>query len=385
MLILKNGHVLDPLNQVDKTADVAVENGRILSVGEGLPAKDTDNVIDASGCYVVPGLIDHHAHVAPLAKIGLPSEALCFSSGVTTVVDAGSTGCANYIYHMGILERLRLNIRAYLNVCTTGLDSLPGCLEDVNPAHWDRNGIKECFARFGGPKGRLHGLKLRTSAPIVKDLGYKVLEETVKLGEEIGVPVMVHCTNPPGELSELLEILRPGDTITHMYMNIGPNLIGEDGKVIDAAWKARERGVFFEAADARAHFGLPVAEKAIAEGFLPDFIATDLTKLSMNLRPTSFSMSMQISKYTAMGIPFEKVIECATVNPARELGLLDTAGSLTEGFAADVAVLRPVDMETVHGDRPYGSKDQHTFVGHRIYQPVLTLKNGEMVYRDMTF
>ena len=79
MLILKNGHVLDPLNQVDKTADVAVENGRILSVGEGLPAKDSDNVIDASGCYVVPGLIDHHAHVAPLAKIGLPSEALCFS------------------------------------------------------------------------------------------------------------------------------------------------------------------------------------------------------------------------------------------------------------------------------------------------------------------
>ena len=385
MLILKNGHVLDPLNQVDKTADVAVENGRILSIGEGLPAKDTDNVIDASGCYVVPGLIDHHAHVAPLAKIGLPSEALCFSSGVTTVVDAGSTGCANYIYHMGILERLRLNIRAYLNVCTTGLDSLPGCLEDVNPAHWDRNGIKECFARFGGQNGRLHGLKLRTSAPIVKDLGYKVLEETVKLGEEIGVPVMVHCTNPPGELSELLEILRPGDTITHMYMNIGPNLIGEDGKVIDAAWKARERGVFFEAADARAHFGLPVAEKAIAEGFLPDFIATDLTKLSMNLRPTSFSMSMQISKYTAMGIPFAKVIECATVNPARELGLLDTAGSLTEGFAADVAVLRPVDMETVHGDRPYGVPEQHTIVGHRVYQPVLTVKNGEMVYRDVTF
>ncbi|MBO6268806.1 MAG: amidohydrolase family protein, partial [Clostridium sp.] len=124
---------------------------------------------------------------------------------------------------------------------------------------------------------------------------------------------------------------------------------------------------------------------AIAEGFLPDFIATDLTKLSMNLRPTSFSMAMQISKYTAMGIPFEKVIACATVNPARELGLLDTAGSLTEGFAADVAVLRPVDMDTVHGDRPYGSKDQHTFVGHRIYQPVLTLKNGEMVFRDMTF
>ena len=385
MLVLKNGHVLDPLNGIDGIFDTAVENDRIREIGSGIETKATDNVIDCSGCYVVPGLIDHHAHVQPLAKIGLPSEALCFSSGVTTVVDAGSTGCANYIYHMGILERLRLDIRAYLNVCTTGLDSLPGTLEDVNPAHWDRGAIRECFARFGGPGGRLHGLKLRTSAPIVKDLGYKVLEKTVELGDEIGVPVMVHCTNPPGPLSELLKILRPGDTITHMYMNIGPNLIGEDGKVIDAAFKARERGVLFEASDARAHFGLPVAQAAIAQGFLPDMIATDLTKLSMNLRPTSFSMTMQVSKYTALGIPFEKVIACATVNPARELGILDHAGSLTAGHPADVAVLRPVDMETVHGDRPYGAKEQHTFTGHRIYQAVLTLTSGEMVDRDMTF
>lgn len=385
MLLIRNGHVLDPLNGVDQITDVAVSGAVIEKIGTDLPAKETDNVIDASGCFVVPGLIDHHAHAAPLAKIGLPSEAVCFSSGVTTVVDAGSTGCANYIYHMGILERLRLDIIAYLNVCTTGLDSLPGCLEDVNPAHWDRGAIKECFARFGGPSGRLHGLKLRTSAPIVKELGYQVLEETVKLAEEIGVPVMVHCTNPPGPLSELLAILRPGDTMTHMYMNIGPNLVGEDGQVVEAAWKARERGVYFEASDARAHFGLPVAQAAIAQGFYPDFIGTDITKLSMNLRPTAFSMAMQISKYTALGIPFRTVLACATVNPARELGILDRAGSLTPGHPADVAVFRPLDVDTVHGDRPNGAKDQHTFVGHRLYQPVLTLKKGEMVYRDITF
>ena len=206
MLIIKNGHVIDPLNKVDQILDIAVEGKTIRELGADLPTKETDNVIDAKGCYVVPGLIDHHAHVQPLAKIGLPSEASCFASGVTTVVDAGSTGCANYIYHQGILERLRLDIRAYLNVCTTGLDGLPGCLEDVNPAHWDRAAIKECFARFGGNGGRLHGLKLRTSAPIVKDLGYKVLEKTVELGEEIGVPVMVHCTNPPGPLADLLKL-----------------------------------------------------------------------------------------------------------------------------------------------------------------------------------
>ena len=385
MMIIKNGHVLDPLNQVDGIFDVAVDGDRIREIGNNLPYTEKDNVIDAEGCFVVPGLIDHHAHVQPLAKIGLPSEASCFASGVTTVVDAGSTGCANYIYHQGILERLRLNVRAFLNVCTTGLDSLPGCLEDVNPAHWDRAGIRECFERFGGKNGRLRGLKLRTSAPIVKELGYKVLEETVKLADELDVPVMVHCTNPPGPLGDLLKLLRKGDTITHMYMNIGPNLIGEDGKVIPEAWDARERGVLFEAADARAHFGMPVAQAAIAQGFLPDIIATDTTKLSMNLRPTAFSMAMQISKYAALGIDFKSVITMSTVNPARELGLLESAGSLTAGHPADIAVIRPVDMETVHGDRPYGAADQHTIVGHRLYQPVLTVKNGEMVYRDLTF
>ena len=386
MLIIKNGHIVDPMNKTDGVYDIAAEGAVIREIGKDLPCAANDNVIDASGCYVVPGLIDHHAHVQPLAKIGLPTEASCFASGVTTVVDAGSTGCANYIYHQGILERLRVNVQAYLNVCTTGLDSLPGCLEDVKPAHWDRAGIKECFDRFGKKAGgRLVGLKLRTSAPIVKDLGYKVLEETVKLGEELGVSVMVHCTNPPGPLADLLKILRKGDTITHMYMNIGPDLIDEKGEVIKEAWEARERGVYFEAADARAHFGMPVAQAAIAQGFLPDFIATDTTKLSMNLRPTAFSMAMQIAKYTALGIPFEKVIECATVNPAGQLGLLDSAGSLTAGHPADIAVFRPVDMETVHGDRPYGAENQHTIVGHRVYQPVLTVKNGEMVYRDVTF
>ena len=110
MLVLKNGHVIDPLNGTDRICDLTADGGRILEMGENLPASPKDNVIDASGCYVVPGLIDHHAHVQPLAKIGLPTEASCFASGVTAVVDAGSTGCANYIYHQGILERLRVNV-----------------------------------------------------------------------------------------------------------------------------------------------------------------------------------------------------------------------------------------------------------------------------------
>ena len=380
-LIIKNGRVLDPANGIDRVASVAVENGRIVGVN-GFEGAEALQVVDATGCIVTPGLIDHHAHLYPLAAIGLPAEAVCFASGVTTAVDAGSTGCDTFGDYETFLGQSKLRIRAYLNVCSIGLASLPRCMEDVDPAHFDEEAIRETFDHFGD---RLLGLKLRTSREIVGELGFAPLKATVALADKLGVPVMVHCTNPPGSIPELLSILRPGDVMTHMYMNKGQTLLDGGKTVCEAAYKARERGVLFEAADARAHFSFEVGEPAIREGFYPDIIATDLTKLSMNLRPTSFSMTMQISKYTALGIPFEKVIACATVNPARELGILDRAGSLTAGHAADVAVLRPVDMETVHGDRPYGAKEQHTFTGHRIYQAVLTLKSGEMVYRDMTF
>lgn len=378
MLLIKNGHVIDPYTHIDEITDVAVKDGKIYQVGT--VEVSADNVIDATGCYVTPGLIDHHCHLYPLAGIGLPAEAVCFASGVTTAVDAGSSGCATYAMYRPFIQMSKLRIKPYLNVCTTGLASLP-TLEDVDPAHWDEGAIRACFQRYSG---ELAGLKLRTSAPIVKELGYEPLRATVALAEKLGVTVMVHCTNPPGEMSELLDILRPGDIMTHMYMNKGSAIV-EDGKVKECVWQAREQGVLFEAADAREHFGLPVAQAAIKEGFLPDILASDLTKLSMHLRPTAFNMAMQISKYATLGIPFAKCIELCTVAPALHMGMLDTIGSLTVGHAADVAVFRPVERENVFGDRPYGNKDQALCTGNVIYQPVLTLKDGEMVYRDVTF
>ena len=378
MLLLKNGHVIDPLNGVDQVKDLAVQDGRILA--EVPPEQTADNVIDATSCFVTPGLVDHHCHMYPLAGIGLPAEAVCFASGVTTAVDAGSSGCATYAMYRPFIQLSKLRIKACLNVCSTGLASLP-TLEDVNPAHWNEGAIRDCLDRY---EGELVGLKLRTSAPIVKELGYQPLRAAVALAEKLGVTVMVHCTNPPGEMSELLEILRPGDIMTHMYMNQGSTIL-EDGRVKDCVWKAQERGVLFEAADARAHFGLDVAVPAIREGFLPDILASDLTKLSMHLRPTAFNMAMQLSKYTELGIPFGKAIELATVAPARHMNMLGEVGSLTPGHAADVAVFRPVERENVFGDRPYGSAIQHLHTGSTVYQPVLTLKDGEMVYRDVTF
>lgn len=301
---------------------------------------------------------------------------------MTAAVDAGSTGCANYRAHRSFLEQSRLTIRPYLHVAPLGLATLPGALENVNPNTFDEGALRELFAEYGK---ELAGLKLRTSAPIVKELGYEPLRKTVEMAEHLGVSVMVHCTDPPGPMAELLSLLRPGDVLTHMYMNIGPTILDEHGHVSDAAKAARARGVLFEAADARAHFGFSTAEPAVAEGFWPDFIATDLTILSMHLRPTGFNLAMQLSRYTNLGIPLPEVIRRCTINPARQLGLGGGAGTLGVGAAADCAVFRPQDCEAVFGDRPYGNPAQALRTGNTVYEPVLTIKKGLMVYRSVTF
>ncbi|MGW8115405.1 amidohydrolase family protein [Caproicibacterium sp. NSD3] len=381
MLLIKNGTVIDPANGVTEALDVAISDGIIAGVGH-YSESDGDQVIDASHSIVTPGLIDHHAHLYPMAGIGIPAEAICFRSGVTTVVDAGSTGCATFPIYQPFIRQSKLCVKAYLNVCSTGLSSLPEHMEQVAPEHYDERAIRDVFERYGQD---LLGLKLRTSREIVGELGYTPLRETVRLADKLNVPVMIHCTNPPGTIAELLEYLRPGDVITHMYMNKGETLLDEWGAVCKAAYTARQRGVLFEAADAREHFSFEISEPAIREGFYPDIIATDLTKFSMNLRPTAFSMANQLSKYYYLGIPLEDVIARCTSRPAKYMGLADRIGSLTPGAQADLAIFRVKEQDVEFGDRPYQKPEKQLRHGTKRICPVLTMKGGEVVFRDEQF
>ena len=378
-ILIRNGTVIDPANNIHDVLDLAIDGGKISAVDFDIDAEAV-NEIDASGCIVVPGLIDHHAHVWPLAKIGIPAESVCFSSGVTTVVDAGSTGAMTFRQHKDFISKSKLTVKAYINVCSTGLDSLPHEMEDVDPSHYDEGAIRELFEEEGA---NLLGLKLRTSKEVVKDMGYEPLRQTVRLAEKLGLSVMVHCTNPPAEMSELLSCLRPGDVITHMYMNKGSTILDKLSHVSKAAIEARERGVIFEAADARAHFGFNVAERAIREGFFPDILATDITKLSVYLRPTAFSMASQLAKYSMLGIPEDELFRLCTINPSRHMKI--DAGTLSVGSAADVAVFRREEFAQQFGDRPYSDETAQLRFGEYIYRPLMTVKNGEVVFRDIAF
>lgn len=380
-LIIKNGTVYDPANQFCGVVDAAVSDGKIVGLGH-YDESEAVMTVNAEQCIVTPGLIDHHAHLFPMAPIGIPAEAVCFSSGVTTAVDAGSTGCQTYRKFRPFIEKSKLTVKAYLNVCSTGLDSLPHSMEEVSPETYDAAMIKEVFQEYGHD---LLGLKLRTSREVVGELGYEPLRRTVNLAEKLGLSVMVHCTNPPGSMGELLGYLRKGDIITHMYMNKGDTILNADGRVREEALNARKRGVLFEAADARAHFSFAVSEAAIAEQFYPDIVATDLTKFSMHLRPTSFNLANQLAKYNCLGMPFETLLASCTSVPAKQMGLEGKIGCLSAGADGDIAVFRKVECKAEFGDRPYNDPDCHIRYGEFRYKPVMTVKRGEVVFRDNLF
>lgn len=378
-VVLYGGHVIDPASGTDDDLNVVIENGKIIALTQEpyVPAF-FETAVDVTGCIVTPGLIDHHCHIWPFAElIGLPGESVMFSNGVTTVVDAGSTGAANYPGHRSMVEDTLLTFKAYLNVASMGLTK-----EDLDPAHFDLGALRELFEQYGS---ELMGLKIRTSKELVCERGFAPLRSTVELADKLGVHVMVHPTDPPGEMEELLSCLRAGDIMTHVYMNKGSTIVDENGDVKACVLAARERGVLFEAADAQAHFGFSTALPAIRQGFLPDFIATDGTRNSMLKKPTTYSLAMQLARYEAMGIPFAAVLRRCTVAPARHMGLADGRGTLTVGGTADVAVFRRHEKEVVFGDRPNMDPDQVLFTGHAVYEPVVTVKSGMVVYRNILY
>ena len=379
-LLIRNGMVVNAENGTMTRADILAEGGWIRKAEPGICDRAVSE-IDASGCYVTPGLVDHHTHIYPMASIGISGEAACFGSGVTTAVDAGSMGCGTYERYRPWIQASKLAIRPYIHVSTGGLSTLPDAMEDVNPRHMDAEGIRELFRRYGD---ELAGLKIWISRNIVGDLGMDPLKRAVEIAELTGVPLMVHITDPPASMEEVLSVLRPGDIVTHMYQNTGPSIL-DHGAVSDSAKAAREKGVLFEAADARAHFSFEVSEPAIAEGFYPDLLGTDITRLSMHLRPTAFNMAMQLSKYNCLGIPFGKLIHIAAWKNAVNLGLSDQIGSLRPGKRADIAVFRPCRRRNIFGDRPFSDENAGCREGDLVYEPVLTVKAGEMVWRSVTF
>ena len=380
-IVVKNGTVLNPATGYCQKNDVAIgPDGKVIFIGE-IPQETPEftrltNIIDASDCFIVPGLIDLHTHIYPLASFGISSEAACFASGVTTAMDCGSCGSENYDQRRGIIDYTRLTVKTLLHVSPSGVIS-GKITENADPSTFDEDTIRFLTQKY---KGEILGLKIRMGKEIVGDLGLEPLKAAVRIGHKFDLPVMVHCTNPPGEMDDLLDMLDRNDILSHSYMDKGSTIVDENGHVKESAKRARARGVIFDVANANAHFGLKTAIPAISEGFLPDTISTDTTINSLYRRPEAFNLLHIMGKYMALGLSFNKVLECTTVNPAKWMGIEQEAGKIEVGCASDIAVLKIVENETCYDD--YTNR---ALTGKRFIQNMMTIKNGVIVYRDQAF
>lgn len=374
-LLIFGGIIVDPASNVNASGDVWIDGDKISDVNSEQNSEAVTS-IDVTGCYVFPGLIDYHAHLFyGGTAIGVSPDLALLPQGVTTAVDQGSAGVSNFERFMdSVVSRQTTRIFSYLHVNPTGLASLPHSPEDVDPTHYDLQQSRNLFEQYAG---QLLGLKIRSSREIVKELGLQPLRQAIRLAEQLGCRVVVHTTNPPTSVGELAELLRAGDVYTHMYQGKGSSIIADDGKLAASIRQARERGVIFDTADGRAHYVLSVAAAALADGFMPDIISTDLT-LGNVYDPSVFGLPFIMSKYLALGISLADVVNACTAAPAKLLGMEGKLGTLTPGAYADVSVFRLVKKRAQFTDFT-----GQTLVCEQLLVPQLTVSHGKVVYRSL--
>lgn len=357
--ILRSAWVIDPAAGVDEKRDLYISASHLVDPGSEAVRCLPERVIDLTGCIVTPGLIDYHAHVFYSgSNIAIEPDRL-LSQGTTTVVDAGTTGCANYeAFERDVIRTSRIGIRSFLNIDSRGQEDAARP-ENFDPALYDR----EAMATLAAERPGILGLKLRLSRGIVPDeRAEEILRACVELADELegrtGRPLRlcVHATDCPLPAGELAAMLRPGDIFCHCFQGKGHSILTEDGGIDPGVLKARERGVVFDAANGRGNFSLFVARGALRAGFLPDVISSDLTVSTFRGSSHVRSLPHVLSKYLALGLSLPEVLRRCTEIPAKLLGMEGEIGTLHPGARADIAVFRLTEQ----------AWEQEDFCGERI-------------------
>ena len=372
-LLLKGGHVIDPRNRISAVRDVAIANGKVAAIAANIAPAEAFKVVDASGHYVTPGLVDIHVHVyAGTGERGsyagdnsLYPDGFTLRSGVTTVVDAGSSGWRTFEdFKQRIIDRSRTRVLALLNIVGQGMR---GDKFEQDLADMEARPTAEMALRH---KGVVVGIKTAHYA----GPEWTPVERAVEAGTQANVPVMVDfgTNRPERPMPELVtKKLRPGDIYTHAYSGLR-NELDESGHVNPGMWEGRKRGVIFDAGHGGGSFAWRIAVPAMKEGFLPDSISTDLHIGSMNSGMKD--MLNVMDKFLAMGMSLDDVVLRSTWNPAREIRH-EELGHLSVGAPADITVIR-VEKGTFGFVDMYGAR----LKGTQKLTCELTLRDGKVVY-----
>src|SRR5215470_6270863 len=368
-LVIANGDVLDPSQKLRGKRDIGIRYGQIAAIAGSIPADRAVQRIDVAGRLVTPGLVDLHTHLCPHLGLGLPADELVPITATTTAVSAGDAGWHTWgVFRHLALANSRTRLFSFVHIASIGLAGglAPGEMLNIEYANVD--GCAKVVAE--NPDAVL-GVKVRITDSVVGQNGLEPLRRALRAAELAGkgVRVMCHIGAAPGNLADLLDLLRPGDILTHAYSGAGNNTV-QNGKLLPAARAAKQRGVVIDVGHGGGSFDFTVCEPALQQGMPPDTISSDIHAVSINT-PGYPTLPWVMSKFLALGMPLEEVVARATVAPAKIIGRVPGLGSLQVGAPADVAILDLVDGPVEFVDTRNNKRN-----GTRKLVPVLTVRGG---------
>ena len=348
-LLLRNANVLDPSQGLSGKRDIGIRYGVIEAIEANIAAERGLRVLDVGGKLVTPGLVDLHAHTYAFGSaIGIPADELTANQCTTTVVSAGDAGANNLAaFRRFVVPGSRTRQFAFVHIAVAGLAGFPVPeLYNIDYAQVDvtARAVAE-NADF------VLGVKVRMSENVIARHGVEPLKRAISACERSGVPAKVMChiggVADRALMSQILDLLRPGDILTHCYSG-APNIAGDatnivqDGKLLPAALAAKRRGVVFDVGHGGGSFDYTIAEAAVAQGCAPDTISSDIHVFSGNT-PGMPYLPWVMSKFIGMGFTLEQVVTMATAAPARVIGRVPKLGTLQKGAPADLSILEMIE------------------------------------------
>jgi dihydroorotase len=367
-LVIKGGDVLDPSQNLRARRDIGIRFGTIEAVEADIPAERAQKVLDAGGKLVTPGLVDVHTHVYPYGSaIGIPADELVAHQATTTCVSAGDTGANNFAaFRRYVAAQTRTRLYAFVHIANIGLAGFPVAeLNNVDFAHTDT-----AARAIGENADMVLGTKVRMSENVIAKHGLEPLKRAISACEKAGTGAKVMChiggVETRALMSQILDLLRPGDILTHCYSGF-PNPAGDfanivqDGRLLPAAMAAKQRGVIFDIGHGGGSFDYTVAEAAIQQGCPPDTISSDIHVFSGNT-PGMPYLTWVMSKFMGLGFSVEQVVAMATINPAKVINRIPKLGTLQVGAPGDVSILELVEGPVSFVDTRNNKRDGKAYL-----------------------
>jgi dihydroorotase len=376
-LLIKGGRVIDPSQSLSAMRDVAITGNKVAAIEAVIPETDARIVVDARGKIVTPGLVDIHVHVYDgVAPLAIPADPNCIAKGATTVLDAGSAGAHTFPgFRRMVINNVDTRVFALLNISVVGQSTLSddnpwGELMDLRYAN-----AKLAIRTIEQNRDTILGVKIRLSRSMSGNNDVPALRLAREAADAVNLPLMVHAIDTSSSLPDILKFLKKGDVLTHAFHGHPGGILDAGGSIRREVHKAIEDGVRLDVGHGRGSFSWEVMQAAMKENVVPGTISSDLHQF--NVTGPVFDLVTTLAKFLHLGMPLEKVIECATINPARTFRFPNHPGTLRVGTDADVAVFQILegDFEMLASSRE-GPLEKR--IVHRKLLPVATVKAGHL-------